>query len=441
MGIKERLLNGLSVIYTRANDFIREEKLSNGISFASQKRFPGSKLYFSVFINAGSYEDPEGKQGVAHFLEHLLIGSETHHKIQKLGGSINLATSASFIRLDGSLPYSKENQAILCQIISEFLNASDMSEEAYIREKRRILNEIGISYDNASDVHLSLMAAGFDRGRADGNVLGTRDNVRDITYEDLTIFREKFFTGKNIFIGITGVSSYDEMKKQLEDDLSDIKTGLPNILFSPSVKQGYFNTENNHLLQTYFDFCFPVEKIHLNKSAIFSIASNYFSAKIDQDIIFGSGIVYSAYLRPIVNPLRDGYFNITGNIMAEEAEKIIPEVQNVIIKAIEGIDEDVFRGVKSSFLSSAVQGFMPAFNAADTLASCMMHNGGNAPQSEWRAKLEAVTPEDIHRYFVDEVFSNLPSISTYGDDSKFGKYEDFVAPIHDALARINTPKP
>jgi insulysin len=75
-------------------------KLSNNIKYAFIHDDSLEKSFISVAINVGSYSNPKGYDGLAHFLEHMLfMGSkkypqENHYneRLNKLGGSSNAYT-------------------------------------------------------------------------------------------------------------------------------------------------------------------------------------------------------------------------------------------------------------------------------------------------------------------------------------------------------------
>ena len=75
-------------------------QLANGIKYIIVNDSHLEKSYVTVSINAGSYLNPDGYDGLAHFLEHMLfMGSKKypnenhyHNRLNELGGSSNAYT-------------------------------------------------------------------------------------------------------------------------------------------------------------------------------------------------------------------------------------------------------------------------------------------------------------------------------------------------------------
>ena len=398
-----------------------------------------NRIRISVFINAGSYEEQLGKEGTAHFLEHLLTSSDTRNQIMARGGYIeDLATAASFIKFDLVIPDKNDNREFAINVVSRFLKGQDITEENFVREKRRILNEIGINDDDPSRYIGTLLGKAFRNERADGNITGTREDVKKLTLEDLRSYLQQFFVGSNIHIGVTGPFAHDTFKKPLEEALRDIPSGSSSLLYQPKVEKPEYRERVEYLKQLYFSFCFPIEQIARKDSYLADMASNYLRMKIQRDVLFKAGIVYSAFNRGIHSPTRSGYFDMRGNIMSEDAHHVFPEIGGVITSSIEELDRPTFDTIKTL----AIEGMRnevfirPSHNAGGMSICSMMNQGRIFTTAESLDVVSSIEADDVHRFLVDDVFSNAPAIVTYGDDSKLGTYDEFVEPIQAAVAKV-----
>ncbi len=440
--IMDTAFRGIRKFSALKNDFIRQSALDNGVTLTTQRRYLNSTLSFQLMVNAGSQEDPGDKEGVGHFLEHLLIGKETNKEFIKRSGHVGLWTSAYHIAMTGELPYSKENADFLLRSMTEFMRGSALSETEFNKEKRRILNEIGLKGDEAEFRLAQLMAPSFDTGRGNSNILGTKEGIKNTTLEDLKNYRETWFTGRNTFIGMTGPFEHGDMLRRVKENLSGVPDHALPRRNKPVLVAGDYRNKEDFFEQAYFSICFPLPEMTPNKLIVHNLAQNYLSYRVRNEIIFGSGIVYDASVQFQVSSSRPGTMGICGNIMKEEAGEAFPEISNLIVTTIEGMDNDIFGLVKKNMLHGFQKKVLhyPLYSSGD-LAIMPLMEGRPTPAYIREKYLESLTPEDVHRYLVDEVFSHDPVIVTLGDDSHLGRYEDFVAPIRQTLAKMNLPCP
>ncbi len=429
--------------YAHRNDFVRQSILDNGIQFISQNRLFDNNIEFYIIVESGSLDDPDDKEGIAHFLEHLLVDPELNHEFEQRGGNIeNLATSFTTVRFSGKIPNTHENQSFLADVFKKFLTGERISEITFDKEKKRILNEIGIQADNSGTHALTLLGQAFRAGRADPNIMGNRDIVRNVKISDLQSYLDKHFSGPNIYIAMTGKFDHQEMHNKLNTALSTVPSHTVSkrdpLVFVP----GDYRNENTHLMQLYFHFCFPSPAHNPAKSALYSMAYGYLLHKVTHGLVFGNDLCYHTESRPILPLGSPGYLSFTGNLMPEDGSRVIPETRDIITTLIEdGIDIDTFNIIKSLQLQEYQnQKFWRKGHSAESLAFNLIYNGSVHPFGEEENKLLDIRPEDVQKFLIEETLSHAPAIITYGDSSKMGSYEEFAGPIQDALARQNQPK-
>lgn len=439
--VSDRVFRGIRQFSAKHQDFVQQSVLDNGATLVSQRRFMDRHIDFYVFVMGGSFEDPQDKEGIGHFLEHLLIDKDVHREFSKRHGNIGLWTSCQNIMLGGKLPYSAENEDYACATIAEFLQGKSINEAAFIREKRRILNEIGIGSDKPGVKVSKLLSAAFSGNRSDANIIGTKDGIRHTQLEDLKAYHSDWFVGENISIGVTGPFGHDAIKGKLEKALVDVpnKPCLP--LTISSLIPGDHRHPKPDLEQLYFKICFAIPEGNTRSFQVHNLAAGFLSNRIQDEVVF-SGLVYDAGVRAYFSPYRPGYLEINGNVMPEDADQVLPEIGRVITTSITDFNEELFDVAKGNALHGYRQPKLwhPLYDAQN-LAAFSHFEGRIVPMAEREAIIEDIQADDVHRYLVDQVFSNDPAIVTLGDDTRLGRYEDFAEPIRSALAKTNLPCP
>lgn len=133
----------------RVKEQITEFTLDNGLKFIVLENHDAPVVSFVTYANVGGVDEPDGKTGVAHFLEHLAF------KGTKQIGTTNYRAEAKELkkldRLFDQLQQAEEsgNEAQLAQLSAEF-KATQSTASEYIKQ-----NEYGNIVDTAGGVGLN----------------------------------------------------------------------------------------------------------------------------------------------------------------------------------------------------------------------------------------------------------------------------------------------
>lgn len=213
-------------------------------------------IHIRVGFKYGAIHDAAGKEGTAHFLEHMLFdGSsifENEKETQEFGKTILLDTLNAYTSLfelfitGKTLPHHFETA--LTGIFS-MINHPLLTEKSYEHEKKvitqeawgRFLNEKRIEYikkekaNNLYDLP--------DRART-GSALGWPETVLNITHQDLLDARATYFVKENMSIYLAGnldsVGGTDNILKIITQFLHETPNGtksktpyVPNKIGAP----------------------------------------------------------------------------------------------------------------------------------------------------------------------------------------------------------------
>lgn len=173
-----------------------------------------------VWISAGSMHDPEGKEGTAHLIEHLIFkGTETRtdkdilSAIESKGGHINAYTTPEFSYIQVTvLP---EHLSETFEIISDMLNNSTF--ESIEKEKKVVLEEIAFFEDSPEELINDIFNQ-FVWGKHPlaKPVSGTRESVERITKTDLRRFYNKWYRSGEIIVVVVGNIDEERLRKTAE---------------------------------------------------------------------------------------------------------------------------------------------------------------------------------------------------------------------------------
>lgn len=171
---------------------------------------PGQIAHCAVMIHAGTRDEPEKRQGLAHFIEHTLFkGTKKRKTLQVLscldavGGELNAYTSKEITCIYASftLPYLDR----AADLLSDILLNSTFPEREIEKEKEVVAEEIRMYLDTPSEqVFDEFESAVFGTHPLGRNILGTEDSLARITRNDLLAFVKKHYHSGQIVLCTSG---------------------------------------------------------------------------------------------------------------------------------------------------------------------------------------------------------------------------------------------
>jgi len=199
--------------------------LPNGLLTVAAARPGSANVHVEVAVRAGLRHEPEGQNGVAHMLEHLLgyetrrfSGNAVLEESDRLGGQFGGGVRWEFSRFHLTvLPELLEDAVSL---LADMTTASRMTDALVEREKRVILEEIA-HYADSPDMLLMerVSAAVFPEHPLGRPICGTEASVRQLTSADLERYHNAHYHPDNAVVVLVGDASVAEMQEMAEKHL------------------------------------------------------------------------------------------------------------------------------------------------------------------------------------------------------------------------------
>ena len=166
--------------------------------------------HFGITIRAGSRDEKEEEQGLAHFIEHTIFkGTEKRRpfhilsRLDAVGGEINAYTTKEETCIYGSFLNVYYERAI--ELISDILFNSTFPENEIQKEKDVIIDEIHSYMDSPSEQIFDDFEDQVFRGHSLGrNILGTINSVKSFTKNHVKSFIKRNYLPQNISISSVG---------------------------------------------------------------------------------------------------------------------------------------------------------------------------------------------------------------------------------------------
>ena len=191
---------------------VTEYRLKNELRVVIVKDDTEPIFAYQTFFRVGSVHEPPGRQGIAHFLEHLMfqtrIDTSTVSDLSKMvklkgGRDFNAGTSRDGTVFHVLLP--KDQLEFIVEIESRRMADLNISHEMYISEKQAILTEKSAnSADPIKYLWNAIYRSLYIVHNYRNSVIGEADTIEGVTLDDIIDFHQIFFKPNNALIVIVG---------------------------------------------------------------------------------------------------------------------------------------------------------------------------------------------------------------------------------------------
>lgn len=164
-----------------------------------------------VWYRNGAVDDPQGKSGIAHFLEHLMFkGTHAHPAghfssiLAAVGGNENASTSWSYTNYFQRVPKSYLETCMTYE--ADRMTGLILTDEIVDMEREVVLVERGMSIDSVPQRILdeAMQAAAFPTGPCGRPIIGWQHEIENLSREDALAYYNRFYTPENAILVVAG---------------------------------------------------------------------------------------------------------------------------------------------------------------------------------------------------------------------------------------------
>lgn len=383
------------------------KKFDNGFTLVHAHVPTVRSVAIGVFVRVGSCAETEKNNGIAHYVEHMLFKGTTKRSAYKLvsevediGAVINASTSKEVTNYYTS---SLSEHAEHCMdILSDIFFNSIFVEEEMEKEKNVVLEEIAMSEDTPDDVCMELACSTFFSNNALGReILGTAQNVKSFTKQDILDFMSEHYTAGNTVLSIAGEVDFDHAVALAEKYFADkfVNYKRSTVVVPKNYPTAKYVKKVKDIEQANVAIAFPsINYFHKYESAMHVmnvVLGSSMSSRLFQSVREQNGYAYTIYSYPCVYT-SDGYFIVyfgTSFEKVSDAISLIRRELDLLLK--EGITDEELNRAKEQLKSSMVM------NAESTSGVMRLMGRSYAVKDEIvdiderLKKIEAVTLDDV----------------------------------------------
>lgn len=195
--------------------------LSNGMRLIHIPS-PTNVAYCGISIDAGSRDELESEQGIAHFVEHMMFKGTSRRKachiikrMEAVGGDLNAYTNKEETVVYAA--FLKEHLARAVELIFDVVFRSTYPQQEIDKEREVIIDEIESYNDSPAELIFdrfeNIVHAGTD---LEHDILGKAEDVRGFTTADAKSFTQRLYKADKMVFWVMGDYDFSFIRKTAE---------------------------------------------------------------------------------------------------------------------------------------------------------------------------------------------------------------------------------
>lgn len=212
---------------TRAEMQYNIHTLSNGLRIIHEPS--SSKVAYCGFaVDAGTRDEAENEQGMAHFVEHLIFKGTRKRKawhilnrMENVGGDLNAYTNKEETVIYSAFLTEHFGRAL--ELLADIVFHSTFPQNEIEKETEVIIDEIQSYEDTPSELIFDEFEDMIFRNHPLGrNILGRPDLLKKFRSEDAMAFTSRFYQPSNMVFFVLGDFNFQKIVRQVEKLLVDL---------------------------------------------------------------------------------------------------------------------------------------------------------------------------------------------------------------------------
>lgn len=321
-------------------------RLKNGIRVATYNMPELRSVNLTITIKGGSLVESREQEGVAHFMEHMLVqGIPSFPNAQKLSeyaeslaGNYNAYTSQTTVSFTMTAPFSYAADTV--RIASEVFFEPLFPEAAFEKERRAVLNEIDQKLDSRwNKFHEFTRNTRYVPNSVfQQQTVGNKVVIKRLKIEDLKEYWNKYFIPNNTYFFICGNLKNIDIEKLIRDNFEKLKSdakfsGFPKISRDDLAEGQAAIRSDKELQVNYIDLVFPAAtyfddlSVKVKQEIALTILGKLRTSRLFQLLRYQKGLVYGVSANHYL-----GLGVGTAFISSETATEHLTEVVELIVK-------------------------------------------------------------------------------------------------------------
>lgn len=416
-----------------AKEFKSESfSLKNGMQVVVINNSKVPAISHMLWYKVGAIDEPVGKSGIAHFLEHLMFKSTKNYpsgefssQVAKSGGNENAFTSWDFTGYYQNI--AKNKLEMVMRFESDRMNNIIFDEKEIQSERKVVLEERNSRIENSPIALLleQMRSSLYMNHPYRLPIIGWSHEIKNINLKDLKDFYKKYYTPRNAILVISGDVTADEVKVLAEKYYGVIDSGEKYI--RDDIKEPVHHARRKISL---YD-----EKVNADRFIRYYLAPSFDKNDVVKSFalvllsnIIGEGQTSTLYQDLVVDKklstsistnyndlsISNSIFSIAAtpaqNTSLKELEKNIDENIETILK--KGVSDEDLARAKKSLMAQSIYSQEDLKSLAYIYGYSLVTGAGVDYVENWDKYLTSVKSSDIIEV-AKEIFNPQYSVTGY----------------------------
>src|SRR5256714_1485702 len=385
---------------------VRREVLPNGLTVLTEEMQQIRSASIGIWIKTGSRNEEADRNGISHFVEHMLFKGTTSRSAQdiarqvdSIGGNMDAFTAKECICFN--IKVLDEHLPIAMDVLSDLVLNPIFDAEDILRERGVILEEIKMDEDNPDYLVHEIFTQNFWKDHPLGKpIAGTKDTVRKFDQELLLSYYGRHIHPGNLIISAAGNLDERRFVELVGEKFQALKPGKNGWHESPPVVHARIIMRSKKSLEQ-VQICVGVPSHpiwHEKRYASYvlnTLLGGGMSSRLFQNIRERQGLAYAIFSE--LNPFRDtGCLSIYAGTSQESASKVVESVIGEF-RSLKNdrVPEDELRRAKDQLKGNLMLSLESSTARMSNLARQEMYFDHFFSLDEIVEKIEAVTAEDL----------------------------------------------
>lgn len=372
---------------------------------------PNTPLSTAIIFDAGSANDPVGKEGLAHFCEHILFKSTKKFRdetevglfMESIGGEVNAFTGVDLMGVTAEIGSAKDFSRVI-DFMHELSRESLFEKQRIETERGTILGEIADYEANPAlyiqDLTQQVLYQGTYAARS---IAGTKSTVNGISRDDLYNFYTSRIVRSNMTAVVAGDMKFDEMLGLFNNTFSEGPLPVMDI----KKEELTFNDSSNIMVKEYkdtdqvfmgfsFRTCPYINSDNEILEVIRTTIGGGFSSSLFRKLRTENGLVYSLDVSSD-NSYDRGHFSVVTSTSKDRVQRVIDVLSGEFKRLLNGdISEEELLLAKDKMIKSKIRQMQTSGSwVSFHLPELLFNPGSPSNLSDWMNKIEKIVLSDV----------------------------------------------
>ncbi len=208
---------------------VNEYKLDNGLKVLVIEDHKAPLATFQIWYRVGSRDEPAGKSGISHLLEHMMFkgtpkyGSKAFSKmVERKGGVDNAFTTNDYTMYYQTLASDRIDISI--ELEADRMQNLLLAPKEFIAERNVVMEERRMRYDDdpQNSLYEEVVAAAFKSHSYHWPVIGWMSDISSIERSGLLNHYKAYYSPDNAVVVVSGDVKAEEIIKKIKASFGSI---------------------------------------------------------------------------------------------------------------------------------------------------------------------------------------------------------------------------